>query len=99
MKMEFKLLISGGDSLKKKFEETLKANPMLHMDLIRAFGHSVMMALRLNEEDKISIDGFRAGEIPDLGPVTKEEVDAWKKDLESKFSCGTEENSNKKVDN
>lgn len=99
MKMEFKLLISGGDSLKTKFEETLKANPMLHMDLIRAFGHSVMMALRLNEEDKISIDGFRAGEIPNTDPVTKAEVDEWKKDLEGKFFSDADQNSNKKVDN
>lgn len=81
MRMEFKLLISGGDSLKKKFEDTLKDNPVLHMDLIRAFGHSVMMALRLNEGDKISIDGFRAGEIPDLPPITDQEKDEVVKEL------------------
>ncbi len=73
MRMEFKLLISGGDSLKKKFSDALQANPTLHMDLIKWFGHSVMMTLRLGEEDKICIEGFRAGEIPDLPPITDQE--------------------------
>lgn len=63
MKIEFKLLMSGEDSLKKKFHETLEKNPNLHMDLIRSFGQAVMLALRLDESDKIVIDGFRAGEV------------------------------------
>ncbi len=76
MKMEFKILMSGGDSLRSKFQEALTSNPNLHLDLIRAFGHSVMMALRLNEGDKISIDGFRAGEvaIPETAPSNEKHI-------------------------
>jgi hypothetical protein len=72
MKLEFSMLIGGGDSLISKFKDTLQANPNLHMDLIRAFGHSVMMALRLNEEDKISIEGFRAGQVAETPPSPNE---------------------------
>ena len=78
MRMEFKILMKGEESFKKKFEDALKVNPNLHMDFIRAFAHTVMMALRLSEEDKISVDAFRAGEVPDSGPVTEEEKEAEK---------------------
>ncbi len=63
MRMEFKILIRGEESLRSKFKETLTNNPNLHLDLMRAFGNSIMMALRLNEGDNITIDGFRAGEV------------------------------------
>ena len=61
--MHFSLVMEGQESFEKKFEQSLKDNPTLHMDLIKAFGHAVMMALRLNEEDKISIASFRAGKV------------------------------------
>jgi len=69
MKMEFSILVGGGDSLREKFQKTLQDNPNLHMDLIRSFGHSIMMALRLAEGDGITIDGFRAGEVAETPPI------------------------------
>lgn len=66
--MEFSILINGGESLEKKFKKAVQENQNLHMDLIRSFGHTIMMALRLSEEDKISIDGFRAGEVSEAPP-------------------------------
>ena len=94
--MEFKLLVRGSESLKKKFEDSVKQNPALHMDLIRSFGQTVMLALRLNQEDNISIDGFRAGEISEDKPVTKEEKEKFYKDVENAFF---NESGNKDVAN
>lgn len=65
MKMHFTLVLKGEDTLQKKFEESLQANPSLHMDLIRSFGQVVMLAFRLNEADGISVESFRAGKMPD----------------------------------
>lgn len=65
MKMQFTLVIQGEDSLEKKFEKSIIENPTLHMDLIRSFGQTIMLALRLNEDDKISVESFRAGKAPD----------------------------------
>jgi hypothetical protein len=60
MKMRFSIVMAGSESFEKKFDSALKENPNLHMDLIKSFGHAVMMALRLNEVDNISIENFRA---------------------------------------
>lgn len=61
MKMQFSLTISGEDSIEKKLQESISSNPTLHMDLVRAFGQSIMLALRLNESDKICVSSFKAG--------------------------------------
>lgn len=61
MKMHFSLTIQGEDSIEKKLQESIQSNPTLHMDLVRAFGQSIMLALRLNESDKISVSAFKAG--------------------------------------
>jgi hypothetical protein len=65
MRLQFNLVVKGNDNLTKKFEETIQNHPTFHIDLIQAFGQSIMLALRLTKEDEISIESFRAGQIPD----------------------------------
>ena len=65
MKIHFSLVVKGEESFGQKFEKTLQENPHVHMDLIRAIGQTVMLAFRLNDDDKIIIDSFRAGKIPE----------------------------------
>lgn len=64
MRLQFNLIVSGNQNLKNKFEQTISENPRLYMDLIQSFGQSVMLCFRLNSEDEISIESFKAGEIP-----------------------------------
>ncbi len=65
MRLQFTLVVKGNDNLKKKFEETIQTHATFHMDLIQSFGQSIMLGLRLNTDDEISIESFRAGQIPD----------------------------------
>lgn len=60
MKMLFKMVIRGNDSLEKKFLDSVNSNPSLHMDLIRSFAQTIMLALRLDESDGISVESFNA---------------------------------------
>lgn len=72
MKINFSLTVDGGDSLETKLNESIKSNPTLHMDLVRAFGQSIMLALRLNELDKVSVSGFRVGIVDESGEENKQ---------------------------
>jgi hypothetical protein len=63
MKIQFNMVINGIDGIEKKFEDTIKENPDLHLDLIRSFAHTIMMAFRYGKEDNISIESFKAGRI------------------------------------
>lgn len=75
MRMQFTMVIKGQETLEKKFEEALASNPGLHMDMIRSFGQTIMLALRLQQADGITIESFRAGKIPDepVAPLVEEE--------------------------
>lgn len=75
MKMHFSLTISGEDSIEKKLQESINSNPTLHIDLVRAFGQSIMLALRLNESDKIAVSSFKAGIIEENEKENKECVE------------------------
>lgn len=75
MKYGFNIVIKGLDSLEKKFDETLKNNPNLHMDLIRAFAQTVLIAFRLNEDDNITVEHFRAGKIEEQPTQINEEIE------------------------
>ena len=85
MRMEFKIIFDCEDSFKKKLEKEISENKDFHFQMLSAFSNIVMVSLKLDEEDKAMIVGFRAGEVPDPKPVTKEEKDQFKKDLENKF--------------
>lgn len=82
MKMRFSMIMGGHETFHEKIENVLKENPTVHMDLIKAFGHAVMMAFRLNEKDNISIEGFRMEKMVE----------------EEKENARNEENEYKKVD-
>lgn len=66
MKMHFSIVMAGENTLEEKFQESLKDNPNLHLELIRSFAQTIMLALRLKESDKISVESFRAGKIPEI---------------------------------
>jgi hypothetical protein len=65
MKIQFSIVLEGKESFDEKFKKSLDENPYLQIDLIKSFSLSIMMALRLNEDDKISVTSFRAGKIND----------------------------------
>lgn len=96
MRMEFKLQISANESLRTKFEETVKANPNLHMDLINSFMHAIFLALRLSKDEEVKIDGFRAGEIEPFTPEQIEQMKALEEQAKAQIQAQVE--SNKKVD-
>ena len=63
MKIQFNMIINGNEGIDKKFEDTIQQNPDLHLDLIRSFAHTIMMAFRFNKDDNISIESFKAGKL------------------------------------
>jgi hypothetical protein len=63
MKIQFQMIIKGEEGIEKKFEDTLKEHPTIHLDLIRSFAHAVMMAFRYGEKDNITIETFKAGKL------------------------------------
>jgi hypothetical protein len=63
MKIQFNMVINGKDQIEKKFEDTIKENPDIHMDLIKSFAHAVMMAFRFNKDDEISVNSFRGSKV------------------------------------
>lgn len=75
MKMQFTMVLQGKETLEDKFKEAIQHNPQIHMDLIRGMAQIIMLGLRLNEEDGISVESFRASKIeepisePIPGPV------------------------------
>lgn len=71
MKLKFTLVMAGKDTLEKKFEDAIEKNPALHMDIIRSFGQAIMLALRLNEADEITIESFRAAKLCDDQSITQ----------------------------
>ena len=78
MKMHFTIIIDGLDTIESKFKEAVEKNPKLHMSLIQAFGQAIMVALKLNNDDKVTISGFKAGKIPDMQepqPIIEKKVD------------------------
>lgn len=66
MKMHFQIVIKGQDTLEQKFKKAVDENPTLHMDVIRSFAQTIMLALRLKEEDNISVESFRAGKVDEV---------------------------------
>ncbi len=85
MRIEFKISLSGENSLGEKFAKKMKENPKIHMAFIQAFGHSIMTILELKDEDKIIIDGFKAGQIGDIGKPSDAEMKSWKKSISDYF--------------
>lgn len=65
MRCEFKLYMSGKDSFKEKLAKAIKDKPNLHIELMTAMGHLIMLTLQLDDKDDVSIDGFRLGEYLD----------------------------------
>ena len=73
MRMHFTMVINGKETIETKFEEKVKSNPNLHMDLIRCMAHTIMLAFGLDEKDELSVESFRAGKIPDemMGAISE----------------------------
>lgn len=65
MRCEFKLYMSGKESFKEKLAKAIKDKPNLHIELMTAMGHLIMLTLQLDDRDDVSIDGFRLGEFLD----------------------------------
>ncbi len=63
MKVRFVMTMEGDEPLDDKLKKAVEENPGLHIDLIKSFGHAVMMALRLNDKDNIKVIGFTIGRI------------------------------------
>jgi hypothetical protein len=64
MKMQFKMIIEGNDSMEEKFLKTLQENPDAQMDLIRANIHLIMLAFRWGKDENICLESYNAGKIP-----------------------------------
>jgi hypothetical protein len=54
--------MSGKKTFKEKLAKAIKDKPNLHMELMTAIGHLIMLSLKLDDKDDVSIDGFRLGE-------------------------------------
>jgi hypothetical protein len=57
--------MSGKESFKEKLAKAIKDKPNLHIELMTAMGHLIMLTLQLDDRDDVSIDGFRLGEFLD----------------------------------
>ena len=71
MKIEFRLQISGEDSIYTKFCETLQNNNTLDKDLAHCFAQTIVLAFKLRAEDKLQLDGFYAGKIEEPADKVK----------------------------
>lgn len=65
MKMFFNLLVGGENSLEEKFQKAMNENPNLSLSIVQGFGQVLMLALRTDKEDNLTIEGFKAGKIPE----------------------------------
>lgn len=81
MRMQFTITLKGEDTIDQKFRKSLTEHPTIQMDLIRAFSQALMMAFRLDDSDKVIIDSFKGGRIPDEQP--KETVIPEEKKIEN----------------
>jgi hypothetical protein len=77
MIVEVKMSMKGNEGLKKKFEETVKNNPQIHMELLNSFGSAMVLAFNLKKEDEITVNSFR------LAEVISEEILENKKTVDS----------------
>lgn len=66
MNLHFGMLISAEDSLHNKMGEALKDNPAVLMEVVKAFGQILLLALKLKEDDKVVITNFNFH--PELKP-------------------------------
>lgn len=60
-RMQFNLVIEGDENLENLFLKSVQEYPNMQKDLIHAMGHAILMALRLQQKDNISIVGFNCG--------------------------------------
>ncbi len=77
--MQFSMVIKGNETIEAKFQEALKRNPQVHMELVRVFGQAIMWAFQLNQADDVCIESFRGGRIPEepvaIDPNVEKKVD------------------------
>ena len=59
MKYQFIFTVDG-DDLQKRLEKAVEDNPKLHLEFIGCFSQGLIKALKIQEEDRIAIEGFKA---------------------------------------
>ena len=74
MKIQFSMTIKGEDIIYEKFVKTIESHPTVQMDLIKAFAQTIMMAFRLNAEDNVTIESFRAGRVQEESEQKPQEI-------------------------
>jgi hypothetical protein len=74
MKLQFTLVINGGESLERKFENSIKSNPDLNLNLVQGFGQILTLAFGFNVADGITVDSLRVCKIPDESKKSSEIV-------------------------
>ena len=62
MRLDFKLSMSGKDTLRTKLAKAIQENPNLHIQLISSVGGIILKAIGLDKDDDISIDAFALAE-------------------------------------
>lgn len=65
MKISFTFLVKGEDSLLSKINAAGKENAQLQTDFVRCVGQLMVMAFKLNGDDKVSIDNFQVSKVED----------------------------------
>lgn len=75
MKMFFNIFVGGENSLEEKFQKALNENPNLSLSLVQGFGQVLMLALRLGKEDNLTIEGFKAGKVPEQIEENEKKID------------------------
>ena len=59
MKYQFIFTVDG-DDLQSKLEKAIEDNPKLHLDFLGAFSQGLIKSLKIQGDDNITIEGFKA---------------------------------------
>lgn len=73
MKMFFTITISGENSIEEKFQKVLNEDKNLNMNLVQGFGNILMIALRLNQDDNVTVVGLKAGKLNEENPAIEQQ--------------------------
>lgn len=58
MSFRFQMIIDGEQSLEEKLKKALDEHPTLHVDLVKCFVSAIILALKIKDEDNLSIERF-----------------------------------------